>query len=755
MDGEYLVGKSVTLVLPVLLAGVGFLWLRARQELGHLKQLFDDLPNPILRIDLVSFEPLICNRAFSRLLGYADNLECVALFTAHPHLPQQNFYQIYRLSQDSTLNGNGGLRTDIVLRDRQGNMVNQHLAVLLDKNNRYMDIVLDHSGSDRPEREDATGGDILLQQNLLAYLKLDQNLNIVSFNQASKELFALQAGDDLTLEDVFPSGYSERLVSIYRRRLTRRGNLILRQNIRIGAINKKGQWNISKDPAEEYYHAFFCLDATNSFLETPVSNLLDVGHGVWELDHRTGLLVHNESWLDYLGYRATENIDKLSFWFSVISPDDRKFDIESIQAATMSCPFKIQYKMASGRGVELDIETRGFVVERDADGNAVLSRGIHIDVTRSRVNGLEKETHHQLMNQLASILGYADMIRTNDHIPIEVKGFAQEVLTNGEKIRDLLSTADQNQPGTGASIKKIADRHRISIVGNSFLQSSVAESELEEIIRLVLQFMINEGDSESKCKLSISNSTDARCSACTQDPGTSYVCLNLEQDGLHIDRKHFLHLLEPGFMTSSIGQENTLPGACELVHNCGGHFSLSLKGSGFAVTLYLPETSLPELQQPEPYRSEPDKPGFKPQGQGTGDLAAQADTKTAASTGRNILIIDDEISVANYLKKIVQKAGYRVTVFTESEAALKHFRHDPYNFDLVITDQSMPGYSGDAIMLAMLEQNPRLPIIMCTGYSQTENAAAARKAGAVGFVTKPVRASQLIETIERSIGSVQ
>jgi DNA-binding NtrC family response regulator len=142
-------------------------------------------------------------------------------------------------------------------------------------------------------------------------------------------------------------------------------------------------------------------------------------------------------------------------------------------------------------------------------------------------------------------------------------------------------------------------------------------------------------------------------------------------------------------------------------------------------------------------------------GQGTGTGLVEPGTGKAASTGRNILIIDDEISVANYLKKIVQRAGYEATVFTDSGAALEHFKHHADQFDLVITDQSMPGPSGDVVMQLMLEQNPQLPIIVCTGYSQAIDSAAAYKAGAAGFVTKPVRVSHLMQTINQTIGSVQ
>lgn len=758
MDGgtEFLVEEVITLMLVALLAGAGFLWRRASWELGHLRALFDEFPNPILRVDLVSFEPLICNRTFSRLVGYADNQQCVAKFNHHPHLPQQNFYQIYRLAQDPVGNVGAGVRTNIVLRDRQGNIVNQHLVVILDDKNRYMDLVLDHPGSDHANRHTkdqesavAAGEDVLLQQNLLVYLKLDQKLNIVSCNQVAKTLFKIRPGT-ATFADLLPAENANRLISIYRRRLTRHGRLLLKHQTRIGADDKPGNWSIYKDPVEDYYHAFFSVDATNTFLDTPVSDLLDKGHGVWQLDHRTGLLQQSENWTKHLGYDASTNTDKFSFWISTITPADRERVTKTIQCAKQDEPFSVQYKLASGTGIELEIETRGFVVELDASGNPAVTRGIHIDVTGAKAKGLDRNSHHELMNQLASILGYADMIQANTQIPVEVKGFAREVLNNGEKIRSLLSPTDQHQVGSVTSIEKIANRHKLVISGDTFLRSSVAESVLEEIIRQVLSFMISESSGESKCRVTVSQFADAQCSVCTQEIRSNTICLTLEQDDLHIERNHFLHLLDPGFITSSLGQESSLISASELVHEHGGHMRLRLSDSRLAIALYLPESNPLEQRPPVPHSSKQHRSD-----QRSRNVSAEQDIAVGASAGRSILIIDNEISVASYLEKIVQNAGYKVTVFTDSGAALDHFRHDPYKFDLVITDQTMPGYSGDVIMKSMRQQNPQLPIIVCSGHSEADYGAQARNMGAADYVTKPVVESHLLQVIEQSIGRAQ
>ena len=107
--------------------------------------------------------------------------------------------------------------------------------------------------------------------------------------------------------------------------------------------------------------------------------------------------------------------------------------------------------------------------------------------------------------------------------------------------------------------------------------------------------------------------------------------------------------------------------------------------------------------------------------------------------------------MANYIKEVIQQAGYSATVFTDPAAALTQFRENPGRFDLVITDQSMPGVSGDVVMQAMLEQRPELPIIMCPGYMESVDARAARELGAAAYVTKPVELSNLLQIVQHAL----
>ena len=83
----------------------------------------------------------------------------------------------------------------------------------------------------------------------------------------------------------------------------------------------------------------------------------------------------------------------------------------------------------------------------------------------------------------------------------------------------------------------------------------------------------------------------------------------------------------------------------------------------------------------------------------------------------HVLLIDDEEILAEMGKTVLERLGYRVTVGTNRLEALTIFQNQPQKFDLVITDQTMPGTTGTDLTRRMLQLRPDLPVILCAGYS--------------------------------------
>ncbi len=103
-----------------------------------------------------------------------------------------------------------------------------------------------------------------------------------------------------------------------------------------------------------------------------------------------------------------------------------------------------------------------------------------------------------------------------------------------------------------------------------------------------------------------------------------------------------------------------------------------------------------------------------------------------------VLFIDDEEILANMGRDILERLGYNVTVRSSSLEALQTFQNTPNEFDIVITDQTMPDMTGSDLARRMMQIRPDIPIILCTGYSNLIDELSAKSLGIKEFALKPL-----------------
>ena len=112
-----------------------------------------------------------------------------------------------------------------------------------------------------------------------------------------------------------------------------------------------------------------------------------------------------------------------------------------------------------------------------------------------------------------------------------------------------------------------------------------------------------------------------------------------------------------------------------------------------------------------------------------------------------ILVVDDELLLVQIHKKQLEGCGYAVTITTESRDALEKIRAQPEQFDLLITDQTMPRLSGVELTKEVQKIRPALPIILCTGHSDIVSKEDALAIGIKKYVTKPIYKDELLLAI--------
>ncbi|MCP4214072.1 MAG: PAS domain S-box protein, partial [bacterium] len=184
-------------------------------------------------------------------------------------------------------------------------------------------------------------------------------------------------------------------------------------------------------------------------------------------------------------------------------------------------------------------------------------------------------------------------------------------------------------------------------------------------------------------------------------------------------------IFEPYYTTKKKGEGTGLGLAVVhgIVKSHGGDISVeSEPGKGTVFHLFLPETE-------DEWVTKKKSPGTIPGG------------------NERILLVDDEILLVDMESHMLSRLGYRVAAHTGSHEALEDFRNHPHQFDLVITDQTMPNMTGLQLSSQLKRIRSDIPIILCTGFSEVINEKNFKTRGIDGFIMKPILKKKLAQLI--------
>ena len=214
----------------------------------------------------------------------------------------------------------------------------------------------------------------------------------------------------------------------------------------------------------------------------------------------------------------------------------------------------------------------------------------------------------------------------------------------------------------------------------------------------------------------------------------TFVQLSICDSGPGIAPKIKNKLFEPYFTTKETGKGTGM--GLSIVHGIvksyGGFISLySELGEGTAFHVFLPVVE--KGVQPDDIKTVEHLPVGK----------------------ERILFIDDEKILAEMGKNILERIGYHTTVRDSSLEALETFQNDPDQFDIVITDQTMPGMTGADLARRMLQIRPDIPIILCTGYSSIITEEKAKSIGIREFAMKPLTMKNIAVLIRKVLDNDQ
>lgn len=216
-------------------------------------------------------------------------------------------------------------------------------------------------------------------------------------------------------------------------------------------------------------------------------------------------------------------------------------------------------------------------------------------------------------------------------------------------------------------------------------------------------------------------------------PG-QYVELAVMDNGPGIEPAIIENIFEPYFTTKGIGEGSGMGLAVTrgIIESCGGDIQVvSTPGRETIFKILFPITTAST-----PYKCVDERTMYK-------------------GGSEHLLLVDDEPSIAKMGCRLLESLGYKVTSRTSSSEALELFKAKSQQFDLVLTDMTMPFLTGDELAVEMRKIKPDIPIIICTGYSSKMSEIEAKSLGVNAFAYKPVTKADLAQTVRTVLDSAK
>ncbi len=356
---------------------------------------------------------------------------------------------------------------------------------------------------------------------------------------------------------------------------------------------------------------------------------------------------------------------------------------------------------------------------------------------------------HDFNNILQAIIGYTQIMLMGkdlsdpDHEKLEaIEASAQRaseltkrLLIFGRKVESQLRPVDLNQEVV--QVSKMLERtipKMISIELNLSDNLQVINGDPVQIEQIMMNMGVNARDAMpdgGKLFFETKNVTlDEKF--CKNHLGASpgeYVLLKVSDTGHGMDKELQEHIFEPFFTTKETGKGTGLGLAMVygIVKSHVGYITcMSEPGEGTAFSIYFPIIE-----------SEIDS-----------RVSKEAEAPIEGGT-ETILLVDDEESIRQLGEELLGSFGYAVLTAPDGESALELYEKENKRVDLVILDLSMPGMGGKRCLEKLVEMNPRIKVIIASGYSVNGPTKDAIDAGAKGFVGKPYEVRQMLQAIRK------
>jgi PAS domain S-box-containing protein len=353
---------------------------------------------------------------------------------------------------------------------------------------------------------------------------------------------------------------------------------------------------------------------------------------------------------------------------------------------------------------------------------------------------------HDFNNILAVILGNTELasIDVPDSNPAtkSLKAIHQASLRAKDMVQQLLAFSRKSDEKSrrfnmSTIVKESMKMLRSAIPTSIEFKQHISEDscsimgDVTQINQIVMNLVTNASHAMSEegglLELTLENITlqeEKPCFDWVLSPG-EYVRLNVRDTGEGIEPKIIDRIFEPYFTTKEVGKGTGM--GLSVLHGIvkrhgGGIRVESELGKGSLFEVYFPALETATVEEEEPAGKI--KGGFE-----------------------RILFVDDEESLVSLNRQRLERLGYNVKSTTKPVEALEWFKADPDQFDVIITDMTMPQMTGDRLTAEVLRIRPKMSVIICTGYSERMSAKKAEAFGVRKYIEKPIALRNLASAL--------
>jgi DNA-binding response OmpR family regulator/signal transduction histidine kinase len=465
----------------------------------------------------------------------------------------------------------------------------------------------------------------------------------------------------------------------------------------------------------------------------------------------------------------------LNKWYEHVIPEDMEHTIKSVNSCAIKNSFcKFEFRIKTDTDEIKWFRCSMQVTERNEKEEPTLIVGVNVDITKehSMLDTIRQQEEtlaqsrklkamgqltggiaHDFNNMLATIMGFAELLSEDLQEDEEKSYYCKNITDTCERAATLtnqLLTFSRKQGRLTTAI----DLHVLIQNSMDLLQHSLGKNikikknleakehyimgEFAQLQNILLNMGFNARDAMPNggvLELTTENvaiyEKDLPQLPVDIQPG-NYVVLHVRDNGLGMEKAVLDKIFEPFFTTKDSGKGtglglSTAYGTIN-AHN-GGIYAESTPGEGTVFHLHFPVSDL------KPEKTEEEN---------------KTSVKNSVKSG-TILVIDDEETIRKMLTKTLTYVGYKVLDAESGKTGIELYQNKMDEISAVILDVILPEMDGVQIYKALKKINPKVKILVSSGFASNKQTIELKELGVEGFLKKPYRQNQLVEAVDKVV----